>query len=358
MRFFPGIIFPDRGHNFQFGGSLLQRFPRRTEAAPVADGTLALPGDSGRASTSFPPGYSLYHGSLFMRIVRRSSLVFMLVISALTGLALAVIGARLWPNGIWLGLVAPVIVFTVGLRKSWGRWRASRHPFPESHRAWLHRHVPFYHHLDEAGRQHFERDVKLFIADQTFEAVDGVEITDQLLLEVAAGAALMLHGRPDWEFSNSRSFLFYPDHFDEDYYDTREAHFEGMVHAQGPVILSVKAMEMGWAAPADGNNVVLHELAHLLDYDNEFADGVPSLMDPASAEAWVKLVRREMHRVKTGRSLLRRYAAKNPAEFFAVAVENFFERPHKLSRRHPKLFEALVAFFNLDPRTPEPERMS
>jgi Mlc titration factor MtfA (ptsG expression regulator) len=290
-----------------------------------------------------------------MRIVRRSTLIFLLVISALTALALAVIGASLWPQGAWLGLAAPVVVLGWGLRKSLARLRASRKPFPEAHRAWLLRHVPFYRHLDDEGRARFERDVRLFIADQTFEAVDGVAITDRLLLEVAAGAALMLHGRPDWAFSTSRSFLFYPDHFDEDYYDTREANYEGMVHAQGPVILSVKAMETGWAASADGNNVVLHELAHLLDYDNSFADGVPSLMDPASAAAWIRLVHREMHRVKTGRSLLRRYAATNPAEFFAVAVENFFERPHKMARRHPKLFEALMAFFNLDPRTPEPE---
>ncbi len=293
-----------------------------------------------------------------MQIVRRSNLVFLIVLSALTGLTLAVIGARLWAGGAWLGLAAPVVILGWGLRKSLTRWRASRKPFPEAHRAWLHRHVPFYHHLDEAGRRRFERDVQLFIADQTFEAVSGVEITDQLLLEVAAGAALMLHGRPDWAFSSSRSFLFYPDLFDEDYYDTREANFEGMVHAQGPVILSVKAVEMGWAAPADGNNVVLHELAHLLDYDNSFADGVPSLMDPASAKAWITLVNREMRLVRTGRSLLRRYAAKNPAEFFAVAVENFFERPDKLARRHRKLFEALMAFFNLDPRTPEPELQS
>ncbi|MDX1548092.1 MAG: zinc-dependent peptidase, partial [Rhodothermales bacterium] len=105
-----------------------------------------------------------------------------------------------------------------------------------------------------------------------------------------------------------------------------------------------------WAAPGTGHNVVLHEIAHLFDFDDAYAEGIPSLMDPKSAEAWSRLVRREMRRVRLGKSLLRRYAATNPAEFFAVAVENFFDRPDALKQRHPHLFDALVAFFNLDPR--------
>jgi len=48
--------------------------------------------------------------------------------------------------------------------------------------------------------------------------------------------------------------------------------------------------------------------------------------------------------------MLRRYAATNPAEFFAVATEMFFERPGDLSQRHLELFETLVALYNLDPR--------
>jgi Mlc titration factor MtfA (ptsG expression regulator) len=34
-----------------------------------------------------------------------------------------------------------------------------------------------------------------------------------------------------------------------------------------------------------------------------------------------------------------------------VAVEVFFEQPHRMASQHEELFEALVAFFQLDPRT-------
>src|SRR5690606_5370190 len=198
----------------------------------------------------------------------------------------------------------------------------------------------------------FERDVQIVLAEAAFEAVEGVEVTESLRLGVAAGAALMLHGRPDWELPRGRTFLFYPGTFDDEYELDDVASYDGMVHPQGPVLLSAPAVEAGWSR-ADGYNVVLHELAHLFDFQAQGADGVPSLMDPASADAWRALVRDEMRQARLGRSVLRRYASSNPVELFAVAVEQFFERPVRLQRHHPRLFDALVALFNLDPRTGE-----
>src|SRR5690606_27396278 len=114
-----------------------------------------------------------------------------------------------------------------------------------------------------------------------------------------------------------QTVLFYPDRFDLDYLTSEHAEFDGMAHHQGPIILSARAVEESWADPSDGNNVVLHELAHLLDYENELADGVPSLIHPGSTVAWKELVRKETRRIRLGRSMLRRYAATNHAEFFA-----------------------------------------
>jgi Mlc titration factor MtfA (ptsG expression regulator) len=287
-----------------------------------------------------------------MRIARPQSLVFSLLLALMLGGAAAVIGVQAPPLGAWLGLVPPLVIGFVTLRRPFRRWQLARRGAPAAWQAWLAAHVPFYARLPADGQRRFERDVLFFMAEQTFEGVEGVAVTEQLRLAVAAGAALLLHGRPGWELPSSRTILFYPGSFDEDYYDTASAGFDGMVHAQGPVILSVEAVEESWARPHDGQNVVLHELAHLFDFEDSAAEGHPSLMDPASAHAWSRLVRHEMRRIRFGRSVLRRYAATNPAEFFAVSVENFFERPVLLQRRHPELFEALVAFFSLDPRVP------
>ena len=285
-----------------------------------------------------------------MRIVRPTTLVFYAILAVILGGVVAIVGAQTTPGGGWFGVVPVFVVAWWGLRSPLRRWRVARRAIPASWQAWLAGHVPFYRRLDDKARRHFERDVQFYIDEHTFEAIDGLAVTDTLRLSVAAGAALLLHGRPDWELPSTRAILFYPGRFDEDYHDTDYAAYDGMVHAQGPIILSVAAVEEDWARPGSGHNVVLHELAHLFDFERGGAEGTPSLMDPASAEAWRTLVRREMRRVRLGTSLLRGYAATNAAEFFAVAVENFFDRPADLHRRHPHLFEALVAFFNLDPR--------
>ena len=42
-------------------------------------------------------------------------------------------------------------------------------------------------------------------------------------------------------------------------------------------------------------------------------------------------------------------AAEDEAEFFAVATEDFFERPAELLEAHPRLYALLQEFYSLDP---------
>ncbi len=39
----------------------------------------------------------------------------------------------------------------------------------------------------------------------------------------------------------------------------------------------------------------------------------------------------------------------NPAEFFAVATECFFEKPAQLRQKHPELYEELKEYYRQDP---------
>lgn len=286
-----------------------------------------------------------------MRIARQSSLITTGLLACIIGGGVAIVGHEATSIGPVLGLIPGLLVLLVGLRRPLRRWRVARQEFPPENRRWLQGHVPLYRQLDEPGRDRFERDVQFVLDEYSFEGVRGVQVTDSLQLSVAAGIAVLLHGRPSWELPGGRSVLFYPERFDETYHENVTASYDGMAHEQGPIILTVSSVEDSWRDPGDGNNVVLHELAHRFDFDNESADGVPSLVDPASASDWQALVREEMLRVERGRSLLRPYAAEAPSEFFAVAVEYFFEQPTPMARHHEELFRALVAFFQLDPRT-------
>jgi Mlc titration factor MtfA (ptsG expression regulator) len=216
---------------------------------------------------------------------------------------------------------------------------------------WLSTHAPLYRTLDDPARARFERDVQFVLDEYSFEGVKDVTVTDTLRLSVAAGVATLLHGRPSWELPGSNAVLFYPDRFNDTYHESTDGAFDGMAHQQGPIILTAPAVANSWAGAHDANNVVLHELAHLFDFDNEGADGVPSLVAAGSAGEWQALMRREIRRVQRGRSVLRPYAAEAPSEFFAVSVETFFEQPDRMARHHDELFRALVSFFHLDPRT-------
>lgn len=287
----------------------------------------------------------------FMRIARSSTIVTTVLLALIVGGSVAFIGGQLWPMGALVGIVPAALILWLGLRRPLRRWRIAQERMPGRWRRWLEEHVPLYDKLDEEARRRFHWDVQFVMDEYTFEGVEGVEVTEALRLSVAAGVALLLHGRPSWELPGSSTVLFYPNRFNDAYYDSADAAYDGMAHQQGPIILTAPAVETSWTHPSDGDNVVLHELAHLLDFANEGADGVPSLVASSSAASWQALVRKEMRRIREGTSVLRPYGAEAPSEFFSVAVEVFFERPSQLARHHEALFEALVAFFHLDPRT-------
>ena len=281
-----------------------------------------------------------------MHILNRKTATFSLTLALLAGVGVGVATESSTSAGWAFGSVTFLAAAAWGARGPIRRLLAVRNPLSPEAARWLQADFPFYRFLEKAR---FERDVKIILAEWTFEGVADVDVTDALKTAVAAGAALLLHGRPEWEWPVRQAILFYPDYFDDTYAAGEGGEFEGMAHAQGPVIFTAESVRQGWKHPADGHNVVLHEMAHLLDYENAFADGAPSLVASESLAAWRELVRREIRRIRIGRSMLRRYAARDPAELFAVAVENFFERPELMAQRHPELFAALRNIFQIDP---------
>ena len=251
------------------------------------------------------------------------------------------------------GIVTGALCFVIGAaviaRRPIGRWKAARRGLEPGVRAWFERNVPQYVWMDDEGRRRFERDAAFILDEWRFEAVGDVVLDDELRAMVAAAGALLVHGRPELELPSRHTALFYPDRFDDDYLSGARGSLDGMAHSQGPVILSVDALRADWADPTNGHNVALHELAHLLDFKGAFALEEPDLGDDGRLRGGEDLVAREMRRIRAGHSMLRRYGATNRAEFFAVAVENYFERPDAMSKRHPELFGALREYFGYVP---------
>ena len=122
----------------------------------------------------------------------------------------------------------------------------------------------------------------------------------------------------------------------------------------GSMVLAWDAVTAGAADASDGRNVVFHEFAHQLDYEDYTTDGVPLLRSRQQEQAWSSVMRVEFASLQAASdtgipTLLDHYGATNPAEFFAVAVEAFFERPKAMKFRYPRMFEELQRFFQQDP---------
>jgi len=122
----------------------------------------------------------------------------------------------------------------------------------------------------------------------------------------------------------------------------------------GSMVLAWDAVTSGAADPSDGKNVVLHEFAHQLDYENFAADGTPALATRKQQLAWREVMRTEFASLRAAEetgipTLLDTYGATNAAEFFAVSTEAFFERPVMLRAQHPRLYSELQRYFRQDP---------
>jgi Mlc titration factor MtfA (ptsG expression regulator) len=122
----------------------------------------------------------------------------------------------------------------------------------------------------------------------------------------------------------------------------------------GSLVLAWDEVKHGASDPADGQNLVVHEFAHQLDFEDSSTDGAPALATRAEYLTWARVMRAEFEALREAEeagaeSVLDTYGASNPAEFFAVATEAFFERPRALRAKNRELYDRLAAFFRQDP---------
>jgi Mlc titration factor MtfA (ptsG expression regulator) len=249
------------------------------------------------------------------------------------------------------------------LLKQQRRRRLRAREFPNKWLTLIQRHIVFFHRLSGSDKAELLGHIQVFLAEKRFEGCGGFAITDEVRVTIAAQACLLLlHRRTDY-FPNLVTILVYPLSYmvEEKRQIGEHVWEEGTVHRlgetgrrMGSLVLSWSAVKHGAADPADGKNVVLHEFAHQLDFENDAVDGVPGLATREQQVAWADVMRSEFASLRAADesgvpTLLNTYGATDPAEFFAVSVEAFFEQPRALLARHPKLYAELRTYFQQDP---------
>jgi Mlc titration factor MtfA (ptsG expression regulator) len=277
------------------------------------------------------------------------------------------IGAPLVALLLLCGLALLLIAGLLG-QPSWVAWRRRRlrdNAFPTAWRKILRRRVPLVRRLPAHLQLQLKKHMQVFIAEKGFIGCAGVRITDEIRVVIAAQACLLILNRSSNYFRNVRQILVYPGAFvvnrsTTDGAGVLQEHrraLAGESWSQGQVILSWQDALEGAAVWDDGRNVVIHEFAHQLDQENGAAHGAPP---PApgdtehNAERWSQVfhaayaqLQDEMRQGHMG--LLNHYGAHDPAEFFAVVSEVFFEQGRALALAYPALYRELRGYYKVDP---------
>jgi Mlc titration factor MtfA (ptsG expression regulator) len=286
-----------------------------------------------------------------MRILPPYDLFFVVLYALLMALAGMLIFYAAGSSETLIALPLLLALYlALALRRPLRRQRAARAPFPGEWREFLLGCSAYYRGLDEGGRSCFERDVCLFLSEVRIAGTGGAPTPWRTRLLIAAAAAAMLRGRPDWEPPLRDGITVYPGFAFDRNYQAGRGNIAGQAPAGGPLLVAEKSLGEGFADGRDGHNVIIHELAHYFDLEAR-KGGLRIAVAGVGESPWGEAVDRQFSSHDFVVSILPEYAMQNEAEFFACASEMFFADPRALAEAHPGLFALLKEFYGQDPRT-------
>lgn len=266
--------------------------------------------------------------------------IILLVLASISGIAYVILKPR-WINA--------------------QRIKVASQPFPKAWRLILKQYLPYFYSMPADVQLQLKQRILVFINEKQFYGFEGVEINDEIRVTIAAQACLLLLNRHTDYYPKLKSIYVYPAAFITKHSGVDAAGvlqndarvLSGESWELGKVILSWKDAMHGAKNFTDGHNVVIHEFAHQLDQETGAANGAPFLRH-RGRECWSQVLAQEFallqqQAARGEQSLLDHYGATNPAEFFAVASEVFFERPREFLLQLPKLYQQLQGFYQVNP---------
>ena len=222
-------------------------------------------------------------------------------------------------------------------------------------------HVAVWGVLDDGERELLEAASDWLLRHKHWEAAHGFALVDEITVTIAAQAALLVLGLNVDEYREVSAIIVYPSAM-----QSRGVYagpvqgtvVDGVVpvlgeahDGRGPVLLAWDQAEKAARNPGGEHNVVFHEFAHKLDMRDDVVDGTPRLERREDLDRWIEVCTEVYDALQAGieRPPLQPYGATNPAEFFAVATEAFFDVPVMLEQHEPNLYAVMRNFYRQDP---------
>lgn len=264
---------------------------------------------------------------------------------------------------LWgMGGAAVAMLLGPPMLRSWRRRRIARIPFPDEWRRVLREYWPYFRHLPADLQLQLKKRMQVFLAEKPVIGCGGLRVTDAMRVLIAAQACLLLLNRGQEAFANVREVLLYPNSFVASRSVTdatglvreQQLALAGESSARGQVVLSWRDVLDGAAIADDGRNVVIHEFAHQLDQAKGSATGLPVGVGRHQLARWSQVMSAEysalQQQLQAGvPTTINPYGGTDPAEFFAVATESFFEQPRQLAATHAALYQLLSDYYRVNP---------
>lgn len=184
---------------------------------------------------------------------------------------------------------------------------------------------------------------------QYFEFIErDIKLTRAMKAIISCGATQLVMNLPRESLTFFERIIVY-----RDYYNSKITHkrHKGEVNpGMKLIVFSWRGIQEGLDRDDDGLNLLLHEFAHALWLEHKLMGHVYTVLNGMLVKQFERLAHEEMAHLHANENhFFRRYAFENIEEFFAVAVENFFERPRQFKDLLPHFYDVLSAMFGQNP---------
>lgn len=227
----------------------------------------------------------------------------------------------------------------------------NRRKLSSSERQILENTFPYYRRLNQRHKDEFVKKLERVLTEKSFIGRSGMRVvTPEMKLLIGATIVMVTFGWDDIRLRHFDKILIYPD----TYYSTISKNYHrGEVNPRhGIIAMSWNCFVNGMRDENDGVNLGIHEVAHALKLENQiYYNDECEFFNPEVYRSFQVLANEEILKIKVGdQTVFRSSAGFDDDEFFAVALETFFEKPHEFFDYNPVLYGTLVRLMRQDPR--------
>lgn len=229
------------------------------------------------------------------------------------------------------------------------RWKLFQRKISAQEVQFLEEHFFYFNRLQPQYKEEFLLKVRDILTRKRIIPRGNMQrISPELEVLIGATITMVTFGWNSLRLNHFHTILVYPDEY---YSQINETYHRGEVNPRyGLIILSLKPFLEGFIDPTDGVNLGIHEIAHALKLAHFIHSDEEKEFSPQAWETYKKWVPEEITKIRQGLpTIFRERGGVDEHEFFAVAVETFFEKSQEFKVYNPKLYQTMVYLLKQDP---------